>query len=90
MKLNIGCGYDIRPKPWVNIDQFPGEGVDVVMDLNDVKLPFPDNSVDEVLASHVFEHVHRWEYLIKELHRVMAPGGTIRIHVPYMCEGASK
>ena len=29
MKLNIGCGKDIRPG-FVNIDHNPGTGVDVV------------------------------------------------------------
>jgi SAM-dependent methyltransferase len=85
MKLNLGCGRDIRPKSegWVNIDVRDGPGVDVRLDLAEGKLPFPDNSVDHVLASHVLEHLHDWEYLLLEVHRVLKPGGTVEIRAPY-------
>ena len=82
LKLNLGCGKDIR-KGWVNIDRFPGEGVDMVLDLEASKLPFPDDSVEEVLASHILEHLLRWEDLLLEIRRVLRPGGKLTIRVPY-------
>lgn len=39
MKLNLGCGNDIR-EGWVNLDINKKEGVNVVHDLNEVPLPF--------------------------------------------------
>lgn len=83
MKLNIGCGYDIRPKPWINIDQYLGEGVDIVLDLERAELPFDDASVDEIDIFHVMEHVLHWEALVMELHRVLVDGGVLNIIVPY-------
>jgi len=82
MRLNLGCGRDIR-EGWVNLDIREGEGVDVVHDLDKLPLPFENDSFGEVYASHVFEHVLRWENLLKEIHRVMRPGGMLTIRVPY-------
>lgn len=87
-KLNVGCGYDIRPKPWVNIDQFDKEGVDIVMDLDTGKLPIENESVDEIYAAHILEHVHHWERLMPEFARVLVPGGSLTIKVPYHDLGA--
>ena len=81
LKLNLGCGRTIIPG-WINVDYRPGPGVDVVADLEN-PLPWSDNTVDEVLASHVLEHLVRWEYTVEEVHRILKPGGRFTIHVPY-------
>ena len=46
--LNVGCGGDIRPNNdgWINIDAVYREGVNMVADLNHVKILYPDASVD--------------------------------------------
>ena len=44
-----------------------------------------DNSIDELYASHIIEHLGYVEELPKALghfHRVLKPGGTLRISVP--------
>lgn len=48
------------------------------------KLPFPDGSVDEILAIHVLEHVppRLLAQTLREWRRALAPGGTLSIHVP--------
>lgn len=82
MGLNLGCGRAVR-KGWINIDRVRSEGVDVCVDLQASGLPFRDSSVDEVYASHILEHLPRWEELLFEIHRVLKPGGLLRIRVPY-------
>lgn len=82
LKLNLGCGRDCR-RGYVNIDRVPSEGVDLVLDLDDCRLPFSSGSVDEVLAYHVLEHILKWEDLVVEIHRVLKPGGLFDVHVPY-------
>lgn len=84
MKLNIGCGREIMDG-WVNIDQFQEEGVDIVMDLDkkDVRLPFMDGSVEEILASHSLEHIFYYHRLMKEFGRVMRKGGRLTIRTPW-------
>lgn len=48
------------------------------------KLPFPPGSVDAIYASHVLEHLYRDEAkrLVAECHRVLKPGGMLRLAVP--------
>jgi SAM-dependent methyltransferase len=45
-------------------------------------LPFPDGSIDRVVASEVLEHIWDDEGAIAELVRVVRPGGRIAVTVP--------
>jgi SAM-dependent methyltransferase len=81
-KLNLGCGTDIK-KGWVNLDSADLSGVDVVHDINTLPLPFDDGSFDEVLCNDIIEHIADYVPLLKELHRILAPGGMLHIRVPH-------
>lgn len=80
-KLNLGCGRDIYDD-YVNMDIVPGDGVDVIADLEKV-LPFADNSFDEIYADNVLEHVRNLNGLLRELHRICRKGGSIIVIVPH-------
>jgi len=80
LKLNLGCGKDIRPG-WVNIDKVEHSGV-MAHDLKD-PLPFPDDTVDYILANDVLEHILDFERVVKDCHRVLRPGGVLEVCVPY-------
>lgn len=54
---------------------------DICADLN-MPWPFADNSIGVVRAFDVFEHLHDPLYTMKELYRVLAPGGYAIIQVP--------
>lgn len=45
-------------------------------------LPFPDNSFDVILALDLIEHVEDDKGLLREFHRVAAPGAKVLITVP--------
>jgi SAM-dependent methyltransferase len=47
-------------------------------------IPFKDNHFDSVLSSEVFEHVFNLEQILKELNRVLKPGGHILITIPFV------
>lgn len=89
-KLNIGCGKDIR-EGYLNCDYIKAPGVDLVFDISKEKIPLPDNSVDEILCSHVLEHIHDWHLNpMSEMHRVLKEGGILEIRVPYGIEGLNE
>ena len=84
-RVHLGCGTDIRPG-WINVDRQKLPGVDVVADLDACarrRLPFPDDSVAEFLASHVLEHLRDPLSLMQELHRIAQPGAIAVFRVPY-------
>lgn len=56
------------------------EHVDVQADITD--LPFEDGEWDTIVCSHVLEHVGDDAQAIRELRRVVAPGGTVVVMVP--------
>lgn len=47
-----------------------------------LRLPFPDDSFDRIVASEVLEHIPDDEAAIAELVRVLRPGGRIAVTVP--------
>lgn len=44
-----------------------------------MRLPFRDGSLDAVLASHVLYHVADPPTAVREIHRVLRPGGTVAV-----------
>jgi SAM-dependent methyltransferase len=75
--LNVGCGDDLRTG-YVNQDMAALPGVDMVCELGEEKLPVEDGAFDVILARDVLEHVDLIPAL-RELHRVLAPGGRLII-----------
>jgi hypothetical protein len=58
-------------------------GVDVVHDLDSYPYPFAADSVDEIHAYHVLEHVPDVMATMEELWRISKPGATVHIRVPH-------
>jgi SAM-dependent methyltransferase len=50
-------------------------------------IAFPDGGFDVVIASQVLEHIIRRHAFVKEVHRVLKPGGRAFIFVPDQCLG---
>jgi len=81
--LHIGCGPNILPSPFENLDGRDFDGVDHVSSADDLS-QFDDNTFDMIYASHILEHYPRndVERVLKEWVRVVKVDGTIRISVP--------
>ena len=45
-------------------------------------LPFQNNSLDLIICSEVLEHLHDYNDAVKEIHRVLKPGGKFYASVP--------
>ena len=86
MKLNLGCGQN-RREGYVNVDREPAVEPDVVMDMEDFPWPFDTDSVDEVVANHVLEHIgattNVFIGVMQEIYRICRAGATIHIAVPH-------
>ena len=55
----------------------------VTLEQGDItKLRFPDSSFDKIVCTEVLEHIDDDKTAIKELYRVLKPGGVIAITVP--------
>jgi predicted SAM-dependent methyltransferase len=81
--INLGCGPFPAPAPWVNVDELPLDGVDVMASICD--LPFDDGSAERIYAGHVFEHLTYLDQLpiaLEEMKRILAPGGTMMVVGP--------
>jgi predicted SAM-dependent methyltransferase len=82
LRVEIGSGP--HPSPgYVHVDA-DRRARDVEYHAVASALPFPDGTVEEVLAIHILEHVHASALLptLREWRRVLRPGGFAQIHVP--------
>lgn len=91
--LDFGCGS----KPYKSLfpaDEYIGldyeskghshdfEEIDVIYD--GVNVPFENSYFDSVLSTEVFEHVFNLPHVLKELNRVLKPGGHLLITCPFV------
>jgi SAM-dependent methyltransferase len=86
--LDLGCGtqpykryYAGRCEQVVSADYSVRSKIDVR--LSATALPFPDASFDVVLFSEVLEHVDEPVRAVKEIARVLKPGGRLLLTVPF-------
>jgi SAM-dependent methyltransferase len=79
---DVGAGGRRITPDVTAVDAFPGPGVDVVGDIH--ALPIPDDTFDCVVSTGTFEHIRAPWVAVKELHRILKPGGLVYIDVPFM------
>jgi SAM-dependent methyltransferase len=91
--LDLGCG--IKPFEHIyrgysessigmDVSQTPHgtQMVDVIYD--GTQIPIPDGECDYVLCTEVLEHVPEPKDFLREIHRVLKPGGVLIMTVPFM------
>ncbi len=91
--LDFGCGskaykdlFTVKKYIGLDVEQsghpHTQESIDVFYDGRDI--PFPDASFDSCFSSQVFEHVFDLEYSLKEINRILKPGGKCLFVVPFV------
>ncbi|HOK44911.1 MAG TPA: class I SAM-dependent methyltransferase [Bryobacteraceae bacterium] len=86
--LDVGCGINKAPGA-IGIDRNPASAADVLCDLDHFPYPFRDNSFDRLEAVHVIEHVSDVIRTMEEFHRLVRPGGRIRVVTPHYTDFSS-
>ncbi len=60
----------------------PADGLGTCLNGDALQLPFPDATFDRIICSEVFEHIPDDEGAMRELARVLKPGGVLAATVP--------
>jgi SAM-dependent methyltransferase len=63
------------------IDQSLGD-----IDFEKDSLPYQEASVDMIVCANVLEHVYRYDFLVGEMYRILALGGTLTGFVPFLLQ----
>ena len=81
-RLHWGCG-PVRPQEWLNADIESGAGIDVSADIRK-GLPLESDSFDYAVSHHALQQLDVYAALdaLVELHRVLVPGGVLRLGLP--------
>jgi predicted SAM-dependent methyltransferase len=85
-EIRLHIGGKERRAGWTVLDIAPGPHVDIVGNCSDLS-SLADGSCLEIYASHVLEHLGydgEVQRALKGFHRVLAPGGRLRVSVPDM------
>ena len=80
MKLNLGCGRDIR-KGYVNTDLIEVTGIDEVFDMNFFPYPFKDSIFEEIICNGVLDYLENPDRVMKEIWRIAKPKAKIELSV---------
>ncbi len=86
--LDVGCGAQPyrnwmgNSREYVGLDIAPGPSVDVLAQRGQA-WPLPDASFDLVLCTQVLEHVDDLALAVREMDRVLKPGGVLVVSAPF-------
>lgn len=80
--LDLGAGTRRRAPNVINLEIESLPDVDVIADGH--ALPFRNGCFDAVISEAVLEHVRAPNRVVAEIHRVLKPGGTLCIAVPFL------
>ena len=80
--INIGAGNTKLHPNMKGLEIEAGPGVDIVGSALD--LPFEDETVDLIVTQEVLEHVPDPFLAMREIHRVLKPGGRAYVQLPFV------
>ncbi len=67
---------------YVVLDKVTDYNPDIVGDIHE--LPFADNSIDAIVCCAVLEHVEEPQKAVREMYRVLKPGGYCFMYAPFL------
>lgn len=72
-----------QPQLYLRADGYAQLDPDLLVDL-ECPMPLRDEVADGVILFNVLEHVYHDTALIREIHRLLKPGGKLYLYVPYL------
>ena len=86
--LDVGAGHgdfaDIfEGRSYFSLDIVPYAEVDLVCDLN-LSIPFKAGTFDVVVLMNVLEHVYENRGLVKNIAKIIKPGGKLILTIPFL------
>lgn len=87
--LDFGAGngpyrHMFQGAAYIAADIEQNQAGDIDLIVGDLPLPLDDESVDLVLCIYVLEHLRDHSEVLRELHRILRPGGTLFVVTPFM------
>lgn len=94
--LDVGCGQmpykeillapPSQVKTYIGLDLIDNNIYKTKPDLvwDGKKIPLEDNSVENAIATELFEHCPEPEQVMREIYRVLKPGGLLYFTVPFL------
>ena len=82
-KLSVGCGNRQLPQDYLRLDISPSVNPDIVWNLDKFPYPLPDDQFEEIECLDVIEHVAEIGPTLEEFHRILRPGGILRMTTPH-------
>lgn len=89
LKLSVGCGRRAPEKNVIRLDRAASVDPDVLWDLDVCPYPFDDSTFSEVECLDVIEHVADIPRTMTEFHRILKPGGILKITTPHFSSANS-
>ena len=80
--LDLGCQNNKIPGA-IGVDICKNTQADVIHDFEVFPYPFEADSIDKVYAKHIIEHLNNPKGFIKEIHRILKPGGEVFLETPH-------
>ncbi len=71
----------LNPNRYIKGDLYPYKDDQIKIDITNI--PFENDYFDLVISNHVLEHIPNYIKALKEVHRVLKPGGIAILQTPY-------
>lgn len=86
IKLNLGSG-GLELPGFLSVDKYDTRA-SLLIDVEELDKYLPENSVEEMVASHLLEHINPYKSVetLKKWLKILKPGGKLAIEVPNMEE----
>jgi len=79
--------WAIKKENFINVDIELRVKPDIIVNLDHCPYPFKDETFELIEMNHVLEHLQNPFKVMKEIYRILKPGGIVIIKVPHFSGG---